>query len=230
MSKRRSTKYLVVHVTATPPNRDIGAKEVDAMHKARGWSGIGYHYVIRRNGVVEKGRPEEQVGAHVKGFNSNSVGVAMVGGVDSRGRPENNMTAAQFTSLENLLRLLAGKYPGAGVCGHRDLSPDGDGDGVIEPHEYVKACPCFDAIPWAKARGLPAARIRGTWRDAPVVPAPAAPTSPKPAQAEKPTPAPVTPPKPETPPAKPVEAKFAWGRLVGLIIFAAIAIAVVKGL
>ncbi|GAB5506697.1 MAG: hypothetical protein Rhirs2KO_18600 [Rhizobiaceae bacterium] len=165
---RKRTDYLVVHVTATPPSLDIGAKEVDAMHKARGWSGIGYHFVIRRDGRIERGRDERAIGAHVAGFNSASLGIALVGGVDGRGRPENNMTAEQFTSLETLLRDLAKRYPDAEVCGHRDLSPDRDRDGVIEPHEYLKACPCFDAIPWARERGLPAASIRGTWdADAP---------------------------------------------------------------
>lgn len=160
---RKRTDYLVVHVTATPPSMDIGAKEINAMHKARGWSGIGYHYVIRRDGTVEKGRAENAVGAHVAGFNSVSLGVSLVGGVDAAGKPQNNMTGAQFASLAGLLKTLAAKYPGARVCGHRDLSPDRDKDGIIEPHEHLKACPCFDAIPWAAQQGLPAAAIRGAW-------------------------------------------------------------------
>lgn len=163
---RTATKLLVVHVTATPPHLDIGAKEVRAMHKARGWSDIGYHYVIRRDGTVEPGRPKNHVGAHVAGFNSISLGVSMVGGVNKAGQPENNMTAAQFASLETLLRKLVKDYPGAKICGHRDLSPDRDGNGVIEPHEHIKACPCFDAIPWAMSKGLPAANIRGRWPEA----------------------------------------------------------------
>src|SRR5690606_39171735 len=73
-----------------------------------------------------------------------------------------------------LLRDLSTRYPQARICGHRDLSPDRNRDGVIGPQEHIKACPCFDAIPWASARGLPAARIRGSWNPA----APAAPSGP----------------------------------------------------
>lgn len=163
MTLRKRTDYLVIHVTATPPKADIGAKEVDAMHRARGFKSIGYHYVIRRNGKVEPGRMQDEVGAHVEGFNSISLGVSLVGGVDASGKPENNMTTAQFAALEMLLSELSRKYPDAKVCGHRDLSPDKDRDGIIEPAEHIKACPCFDAIPWARARGLPAASIRGAW-------------------------------------------------------------------
>jgi N-acetyl-anhydromuramyl-L-alanine amidase AmpD len=171
MSKLKRVDYIVVHVTATPPKVDIGAEEVDAMHRQRGFSSIGYHYVVRRDGRVEKGRPEDRVGAHVQGFNSVSLGVSMVGGVDARGLPQDNATPAQYRALEQLLRALSGRHPAARICGHRDLSPDRDGDGVIEPQEHVKACPCFDAVPWATARGLPAARIRGAWsRTAPAAP------------------------------------------------------------
>jgi len=170
MAIRKRTDLIVVHVTATPPSRDIGAREVDAMHRAKGWSGIGSHYVIRHDGRIEPGRPFNQVGAHVEGWNSVSVGVSLVGGVDERGRAQDNRTEAQTASLKQLLADLVRRYPGATICGHRDLSPDRDGDGVIEPHEHVKACPCFDVIPWARANGLPAASIRGTWdRSAPPI-------------------------------------------------------------
>lgn len=163
MAIRSRTDFIVVHVSATPPSMFIGAKEINAMHKAKGWAGIGYAYVIRRNGKVEKGRPDNQVGAHVEGWNSVSLGICVVGGVDANGHAENNMTVAQQPALEELIRSLLQKYRHAKVCGHRDLSPDRDGDGVIEPHEFIKQCPCFDAIPWARAKGLPAANIRGYW-------------------------------------------------------------------
>lgn len=167
---RKKTTLLVVHVTATPPSADIGVKEVRVMHKARGFSDIGYHFVIRRDGRVEKGRPENEVGAHVAGWNSTSIGVSMVGGVDARNKPEDNATPAQKLALADLLTKLMKRFPQAKVCGHRDLSPDGDRDGVIERGEWIKECPCFDAIPWARLRGLPAADIRGEWdKSAPAV-------------------------------------------------------------
>ncbi len=163
MSLRKTTEMIVVHVTATPPKADIGADEVDRMHRARGWSGIGYHFVIRRDGRVEKGRDEAAIGAHVAGFNSRSLGVSMAGGVDASGKPEHNATPAQMETLEVLLFELAERYPGAKVCGHRDLSPDRNHDGFVEPWEYLKACPCFDVIPWAASRGLPVMPIKGVW-------------------------------------------------------------------
>jgi len=163
MAVRKRTDLLVVHVTATPPSKDIGVKEVRAMHKAKGWSDVGYHFVIRRSGTIEAGRPLNQIGSHVAGWNSVSVGISLVGGVDAKGKPENNATPAQIKALDQVLRELLIRYPNARICGHRDLSPDRDGDGVIEPHEHIKACPCFDAIPWANDRGLPGAAIRGAW-------------------------------------------------------------------
>lgn len=163
MPQRSRTDYLVVHVTATPPHLDIGASEIRSMHMAKGWSDIGYHYVIRRDGTVEAGRPVLAVGAHVAGINSRSVGIALVGGVDAAGRPEHNATPAQMAALKKLLSDLTKSFPQATICGHRDLSPDKDGDGIIEPHEHLKACPCFDAIPWAAEHGLPPAPIKGDW-------------------------------------------------------------------
>lgn len=172
MTLRKSTKLIVVHVTATQPKTDIGVAEVRVMHKALGWKDVGYHYIIRRNGVVEAGRPEGDVGSHVAGFNSIALGISMVGGINASGKPENNATPEQWAALVNLLGKMTAKYPEAKVCGHRDLSPDKDGDGIIEPSEHMKACPCFDAIPWAAAQGLPEATIKGVWdKDKIVIPA-----------------------------------------------------------
>lgn len=142
---RSRTDYLVVHCSATPPKLDIGANEIRGWHKAKGWADIGYHYVIRRNGSVEPGRPENQVGSHVKNHNSNSLGICLVGGTDARQKPQDNFTPAQWASLQTLLMRLLAKYPGAKILGHRDF-PD-----------VHKACPCFDAIKWAQGLGLPAA-------------------------------------------------------------------------
>jgi N-acetyl-anhydromuramyl-L-alanine amidase AmpD len=163
MTIRTRTDFLVVHVSATRPSQDYGAVEIDRMHRAKGWAGIGYHFVIRRNGKVETGRAVNQVGAHVEGWNSISLGICMIGGISEAGQPEDNATQAQKLALQQLLRMLAERYPHARILGHRDLSPDKDHDGVIEPHEHIKACPCFDAIPWAHDAGLPAASIRGVW-------------------------------------------------------------------
>lgn len=138
----RKINWLVIHTAATRPSMDIGVKEIRQWHKAKGWSDIGYHYVIRRDGKIEKGRPESRVGAHVAGHNSDSIGICLVGGVNENLVPENNYTDAQWKSLENLLHKLAQKYPEANVRGHRDF-----------PNVH-KACPCFDAEPWAASKGF----------------------------------------------------------------------------
>lgn len=118
------------------------------MHRARGWDGIGYHYVIRRDGRIEPGRPIMDVGAHVKGVNRESVGVVWVGGIDEDGKPVDNRTPIQCDVLARLTTGLALTFPQATVKGHRDFSPDLDGDGIIEDWEFMKECPCFDVASW----------------------------------------------------------------------------------
>ena len=87
-----------------------------------------------------------EVGAHVYGHNANSIGVAYVGGLSKDGNtPRDTRTPAQRRALADLLRKLKKQFPGSHICGHRDLSPDLNHDGKIEPSEWVKACPCFNA-------------------------------------------------------------------------------------
>lgn len=145
----KSVDYLVVHCSATPAAKDIGRREIDVMHRQRGFMGIGYHYVIRRNGVVEKGRPDDQPGAHVEGYNSRSLGICMVGGVKPDGKTaECNFEKAQYEALRTLLTTLKARHPDAEIVGHRDLSPDKNRDGIISPNEWLKECPTFDAPAW----------------------------------------------------------------------------------
>ena len=80
MANRKRTDYIVIHVTATAPGWDKGRAGIDAMHKAMGWSGIGYNGLINPNGKFEVGRGEDAVGAHVAGFNSIAYGISLVGG------------------------------------------------------------------------------------------------------------------------------------------------------
>lgn len=151
----RVIDLLVVHCAATRPSLDVRAVDIDRWHKARGWSRIGYHYVITRAGFVEVGREEQEVGAHVRGHNATSIGICLAGGVDESGkRVENNFRPQQFIALGTLLRELRVRYPKARICGHRDLSPDLDGDGVIESHEWVKGCPSFDVAEWCRSVGI----------------------------------------------------------------------------
>ncbi len=142
----RTINLIVVHCTATPEGRDVTTADIDRQHRQRGFTSIGYHYVIYRDGTLHLGRPVTEVGAHVRGYNRYSIGVAYVGGLASDGRtPKDTRTPEQRQALRNLLARLKSRFAGARICGHRDLSPDLNRDGRIEPSEWLKACPCFDA-------------------------------------------------------------------------------------
>lgn len=141
----RKINHIVIHASATKEGQFFDSGDIDDWHKAKGWSGIGYHYVVLLDGSVEKGRPDAQIGAHVKGFNSTSIGVVYIGGLDANGKPKDTRTALQKESLAELLKRLKWMYPKAKISGHRDFSPDLNKNGIIEKHEFIKACPCFDA-------------------------------------------------------------------------------------
>lgn len=149
---RTATELLVVHCSATGGAQNIGVREITQWHIQRGFDTLGYHYVIRRDGTVETGRPESAVGAHANGHNAKSIGICLVGGMDAAGEPANNFNRVQFVALGELLDQLQSRYPGTRILGHRDLSPDLDGDGKITPNEFIKACPSFDVSEWLKAR------------------------------------------------------------------------------
>lgn len=157
----RPINLLVVHCAASTPDKDLGVEDIRRMHKAQGWSDVGYHFVIRRNGRIEKGRDESVVGAHVSGYNANSIGVCLVGGANAKGRGENNFTVAQFESLELVLKDLRKRYPNTRICGHRDLSPDKNKDGQITSNEWIKECPSFEVSDWLKKVGIPQAGTSG---------------------------------------------------------------------
>lgn len=145
-------RMITIHCSATQAKADIGAKEIRKWHKDKGGSDIGYHAVIRRDGTIEPGRPENQVGAHVAGHNTDNLGVCLVGGINAQGKAENNFTPAQMASLRKLVRDWMRKYNISQdkLFGHRDWSPDKNGDGKITPNEFMKDCPCFDVKDWWK--------------------------------------------------------------------------------
>lgn len=147
--KRLGTDLIVFHCSATKPNQHIGRAQIEEWHLAKGWASIGYHFVITRAGDLELGRPLEDVGAHVQGFNGRSVGICMVGGLDDVGRELVNapqmFTAAQWDTAHKLVAMLRKIWPAARVTGHRDLSPDKNLDGRVERTEWLKSCPGFDA-------------------------------------------------------------------------------------
>lgn len=139
----REIKYIAVHCTASSQQTTI--KELQQEFRRKGWKNPGYHYVVAADGAITQLLDNEKVSNGVKGFNSVSVNVAYIGGIDITGKPIDNRTDEQKASLRSLLKLLHKTYPTAVIQGHRDFSPDLNHDGRITPNEYIKACPCFDA-------------------------------------------------------------------------------------
>jgi N-acetylmuramoyl-L-alanine amidase len=139
----RAIKWLVVHCTAGNQFESIG----DLLHgfKLRGWRNPGYHYVIKASGEIVALIPETKIANGVAGHNANSIHVSYLGGIDASKKPVDNRTIEQKCALRHILSDLRKRYPNAKIKGHRDFSPDKDKDGVIEYHEWIKYCPCFDA-------------------------------------------------------------------------------------
>ena len=140
----REINLIVVHCSATRADRDFTENDLEVCHRHRGFNGAGYHFYIRKNGDIKNTRPLEKPGAHALGYNARSIGICYEGGLDVRYRPADTRTEWQKHSLRVLIRTLLMDYPGCRVCGHRDLSPDRNGDGRISPEEWVKECPCFE--------------------------------------------------------------------------------------
>lgn len=154
----RAITHIVVHCSASPNGRAISAQEIDAWHRQRGFRRsapvgqkhlphIGYHYVIGVDGTITEGRSLGEIGAHVAGSNARSIGICMIG--------TDRYTPAQWDALASLRDDLSRAFPKARWVGHRDFSPDQDGDGVIEPWEFIKTCPGFDVAEWVANGGLP---------------------------------------------------------------------------
>lgn len=141
----KKIEAIIIHCTATKEGLDIRAKDVDRWHKEQGWRMIGYHYLIDLDGKIENGRPSTMTGAHCKGWNDRSIGICYVGGLDRNGNPKDTRTSAQKEAMNRLVYDLLEAYPTiTQIMGHRDTSPDLDGNGVVTPNEWIKACPCFD--------------------------------------------------------------------------------------
>lgn len=139
----RHIQYIFVHCTATS-QRTTTAALLNGFRQ-RGWHAPGYHYVVRPDGHIVKLLDELFTANGVKGYNACAIHVAYIGGIDAQGRPADNRTAQQKSALRSLLRLLRTRYPAARILGHRDISPDRNGNGRIDPQERIKECPCFDA-------------------------------------------------------------------------------------
>ena len=129
----RSITLIVIHCSAVRPEQESSAADIDSWHRANGWKGIGYHFVVRRDGSVELGRPIEVVGAHVAGHNRYSIGICYEGGLDAAGEAADTRTPEQIKALRSLVEQMHERFPKALIVGHHDLDPR-------------KPCPCFDAV------------------------------------------------------------------------------------
>lgn len=143
---------IIIHCSATKAGQDFKAKDIDHMHRARGFNQIGYHFVINLDGTIEEGRPLTVEGAHCNtqgssgvSYNKHSIGICYIGGLDTNGQATDTRTDAQKQSMRELVMNLKQKYPIIEILGHRDTSPDLNDNGIVEPSEWIKMCPCFDA-------------------------------------------------------------------------------------
>lgn len=150
----RKVNQIAVHCTATVEGKNYTMDDIDRWHKNRGFtkqkiSGhyCGYHFVVALDGTIMCGRDLREVGAHVSGYNTPSIGVCYIGGLDGNEKAKDTRTPAQREAMTWLIGLLKHTLNITKVQGHRDYSPDKNGNGIIERFEWIKDCPCFDAIP-----------------------------------------------------------------------------------
>ncbi|NDV59324.1 N-acetylmuramoyl-L-alanine amidase [Bacteroides sp. 519] len=126
----RKISEIIIHCSATYPSQDVSVKDIDTWHKAAGFTEIGYHFVVTRDGEICSARVLSKVGAHCKGHNTGSIGVCYIGGLDADGKPSDTRTKSQKESLLQLIEMLTRSYPVKNIYGHNEYSN--------------KACPCFD--------------------------------------------------------------------------------------
>ena len=126
----RAINEIIIHSTATKAGRELTIDELRAWHKQKGFKDVGYHYVVMPDGEIKNGRPITMCGAHCKGHNANSIGLAYVGGLGANGKPADTRTQQQRDALKVAVQVLRAVFGDVPVHGH---------------NEYAnKACPCFD--------------------------------------------------------------------------------------
>jgi N-acetyl-anhydromuramyl-L-alanine amidase AmpD len=175
---KRIINSIVIHCAATPNGKPFTIADIDGMHKLRGFKRdkqaarnlnpelkyVGYHFVIETDGSIKSGRGLEEIGAHVQGSNAKSIGICMIG--------TDKFTRAQWMALRECLINMASKIlgrtimtadsmlqsfkdVGISIKGHRDYSPDLNGNGKIERNEWTKICPGFDVATWVRDGLMP---------------------------------------------------------------------------
>lgn len=140
----RKIDKIIIHCSASKEGQQMTVEQIDRMHRKRGFACIGYHFVIYLDGTIHDGRDISKIGAHTTGYNTGSIGICYVGGLDKNGKIKDTRTYQQKNALYHLVKRLMEIYPIKEVKGHRDYSPDTNGDGVISKYEWIKGCPCFE--------------------------------------------------------------------------------------
>lgn len=143
----REIERIFVHCTAGWQTQT--AMDIVKFHTGKnglGWKTPGYHYIVEPDGFVVNAVPIEKISNGVKGYNATAINIAYIGGLAAGGKAVDNRTPAQKAALTTLLKDLRAKFPKAVILGHRDISPDINGNGTVDPWERIKECPCFDAI------------------------------------------------------------------------------------
>lgn len=128
----RLIQKIIIHCSVTKPGQLCNAKIIDKWHKEKGYKCIGYHYVILPDGTIETGRKEQEKGSHCLGYNSDSIGICYIGGLDKDGKPTDTRTIEQKIALINLIQDLCSRYKIKSIAGHNFYNKN-------------KACPCFNA-------------------------------------------------------------------------------------
>lgn len=128
-----SIRFLVLHCSATRCNQSYTVEQLMRDHKARGFTTIGYHFYVRRDGTFTQHRRLLEVGAHARPYNRCSIGICYEGGLDEDGNPANTLTEPQIERLQDLFEVLHQLFPEAMIVGHRDLRGT-----------TPKECPCLD--------------------------------------------------------------------------------------
>lgn len=140
----RKIERIFIHCTAGSQRATVN--DLMREFKNKGWKNSGYHILVTADGKIHQLLPFEKVSNGVKGFNQTSINIAYTGGIDAKGNAVDNRTPEQKQSLMKLLIRLREKYPKAKIMGHRDISPDLNGNGEVDTFERIKECPCFDAM------------------------------------------------------------------------------------
>lgn len=149
----RSIEKIVIHATGGPQNQTTAVIKAYWKNVKKWKDKVGYHLIINADGSYERLAPDSEVTYGVGGHNAHSIHICYKGGV-KQGVATDNRTNEQKKTLLTLVRTMRSRYPKAKIYGHRDLSPDRDGDGQIEKNEWLKACPCFDVKEWLSCVGI----------------------------------------------------------------------------